>query len=331
MSDPKTPPPGESDRPTDAPTPDRAVEEAVEEVSDKVAEAAPHEAVEQPSEKVDEAPAEAAAAEKDTEKAPEKAPEKAAEKAPEKAPEKAAEKAAEKKDTEKAPEPVAEKAPEPVAEKVAETVPPTAGSAPPPAAAEAEEKPAGSTGAETPAVADEKPVKARRNPWLTVGTIIAVLLVLAGFGYFAGLGPMSRLSTMREIKPPEKLGGLSRITDEEIRKSLALDSSRDQLRRANEGKSVAVEAYGDPAGDRIYTVIALRGKIELEKMLKEEGTPPEQVKTFGEASCVPAAENLLTRCYRTSNTLTIIAQDATSKLNVDAVGPIANEAFDAMK
>lgn len=177
----------------------------------------------------------------------------------------------------------------------------------------------------------EKPAKAKRNPWLTVGTIAAVLLVLAGFGYFAGLGPMSRLSTTRDINVPDKLGGLNRITDIETRNQLQLDATRDTLSRVNDGKKTAVEAYGDLTGDKIYIVIALRGKIDLDKTLKADGATPDQVKKIGEATCVPTVENLMTRCYRISNTLTVIAQDASNKLNVEAVGPIANEAFNAMK
>lgn len=193
--------------------------------------------------------------------------------------------------------------------------------------------PSGTTPAETGGDESkpEKPAKAKRNPWLTVGTIAAVLLVLAGFGYFAGLGPMSRLSTTRDINVPDKLGGLNRITDTETRNQLQLDTTRDTLSRVNDGKKTAVEAYGDLTGDKIYIVIALRGKIDLDKTLKADGATPDQVKKIGEATCVPTVENLMTRCYRISNTLTVIAQDASNKLNVEAVGPIANEAFNAMK
>ena len=160
---------------------------------------------------------------------------------------------------------------------------------------------------------------------------MVVLLVLAGFGYFGGLGPMSRLNTARRIEPPAKFGGLDRITDREIRGQLQLDQTREALSRINDGKQATVEAYGDLGGERMFVVIALRGKVDIDKTVKDSGATPEQIKTVGKSTCVESADNLPTQCYRGSNTLTVIAQAANDGVGVDAVGPIADEAFTAMK
>ena len=176
-----------------------------------------------------------------------------------------------------------------------------------------------------------KKAQSRRRPWFTVGAVAAVLVVLVALGYFAGLGPMSRLSTTRTINAPAKLGGLDRITDTNTRNQLKLDETRDALSRINGGKKATVEAYGDPAGNRMFVVIALRGKVDIDKTVKESGAAPEQIKKVGHSTCVASGNNNVTQCYRGSNTLTVIAQDASLKMDVSAVGPITDEAFDAMK
>ena len=179
--------------------------------------------------------------------------------------------------------------------------------------------------------AEAKKAQPQRRPWLTVGAVAAVLVVLVALGYFAGLGPMSRLSTTRAINAPAKLGGLDRITDAKTRNQLGLDATRDQLSRINDGKKATVEAYSDPAGNRILVVVALRGKVDIDKTVKESGASPEQIKKVGHSTCLTTGGNNLTQCYRGSNTLTVIAQNASNKMDVNAVGPIADEAFAAMK
>jgi hypothetical protein len=174
-------------------------------------------------------------------------------------------------------------------------------------------------------------VQPQRRPWLTVGAVAAVLVVLVALGYFAGLGPMSRLSTTQTINVPAKLGDLDRITDTKTRNQLGLDATRDQLSRINDGKKATVEAYSDPAGNRILVVVAMRGKVDIDKTVKESGASPEQIKKVGHSTCLTSGLNNVTQCYRGSNTLTVIAQDASNKMDVNAVGPIADEAFAAMK
>jgi hypothetical protein len=161
--------------------------------------------------------------------------------------------------------------------------------------------------------------------------VAAVLVVLVALGYFAGLGPMSRLSTTRTINAPAKLGGLDRITDTKTRNELGLDATRDQLSRINDGKKATVEAYSDPAGNRILVVVAMRGKVDIDKTVKESGASPDQIKKVGHSTCVASGKNNVTRCYRGSNTLTVIVQDASEKMDVSAVGPLTDEAFNAMK
>lgn len=158
-----------------------------------------------------------------------------------------------------------------------------------------------------------------------------VLLLLAGFGYFGGLGPMSRLNTARGIEPPARVGGLDRITDPEIRDQLRLDQTREALSRINDGKQATVEAYGALDGKRMFVVIALRGKVDIDKTIKDSGATPEQVKAVGKSTCVASNETLPTQCYRGSNTLTVIAQAANDGVGVEDVGPITDEAFTAMK
>jgi hypothetical protein len=159
---------------------------------------------------------------------------------------------------------------------------------------------------------------------------VLALLVVAAFGYFAGLGPMSRLNTSRGIVPPAKLGGLDRVTDAQIREQLKLEQTRDALSRINDGKQATVEAYGNLDGQRLFVVIALRGKVDIDKTIKDSGASPEQVKKVGQSTCVEN-DSLPTQCYRSSNTLTVIAQAANDGVSVNDVGPLADEAFKAMK
>ncbi|TCC51404.1 hypothetical protein E0H75_11740 [Kribbella capetownensis] len=166
---------------------------------------------------------------------------------------------------------------------------------------------------------------------MTVGGILVVLLVLALLGYLWGLGPLNRLNTARGITPPAKLAGLDRITDQEIRGQLQLDQTRDALSRINDGKQATVEAYGNLDGNRMFVVIALRGKVDIDKTLADSGAAPDQIKRVGRATCVESAGNLPTQCYRGSNTLTVIAQSGNDGVAVDAVAPVAEEAFNAMK
>jgi hypothetical protein len=177
----------------------------------------------------------------------------------------------------------------------------------------------------------KKKVQLRRNPWVTVGGVVVVLLLLAGFGYFGGLGPLSRLNTARGITPPAKLAGLERITDPDIRSQLQLDQTREELSRINDGKQATVEAYGDLDGKRLYVLIALRGKVDIDKTIKDSGASPDKVKTAGKSTCVESTDNLPTQCYRGSNTLTIIAQAANDGVGVEDVSQVSDEAFDAMK
>ncbi|MFG1626449.1 hypothetical protein [Kribbella sp. NPDC049227] len=171
----------------------------------------------------------------------------------------------------------------------------------------------------------------RRGPWVTVGGMLVVLLVLALLGYIWGLGPLNRLNTARGITPPAKLAGLDRITDQEIRGQLQLDQTREALSRINDGKQATVEAYGNLDGNRMFVVIALRGKVDIDKTLADSGAAPDQIKRVGGATCVESAGNLPTQCYRGSNTLTVIAQSGNDGVAVDAVAPVAEEAFNAMK
>jgi hypothetical protein len=146
-----------------------------------------------------------------------------------------------------------------------------------------------------------------------------------------GLGPLNRLNTARGITPPAKLAGLDRITDQEIRGQLQLDETRQALSRINDGKQATVEAYGTLDGNRMFMVIALRGKVDIDKTIADSGATPDKVKHVGSSTCVESTGNLPTQCYRGSNTLTVIAQSANEGVAVDQVAPVAEEAFDAMK
>ncbi|MET7281725.1 hypothetical protein ABZS29_26050 [Kribbella sp. NPDC005582] len=171
----------------------------------------------------------------------------------------------------------------------------------------------------------------RRGPFVTVAGAVVVLLVLAVLGYVWGLGPLNRLNTARGITPPAKLAGLDRVTDADIRNQLQLDQTRQALSRINNGKQATVEAYGNLDGDRLFVVIALRGKVDIAKTVADSGASPDKVKKIGQATCVETTGNLPTQCYRGSNTLTVIAQSANEGITVDQVAPVAVEAFHAMK
>jgi hypothetical protein len=166
---------------------------------------------------------------------------------------------------------------------------------------------------------------------LTVVVVVLVLLALAVLGYVWGLGPLNRLNAERDITPPAKLSGLDRVTDPDIRNKAGLDQTRDALSRINDGKQVTVEAYGSLDGSRLYVVIALRGKVDIDKTVADSGATPDKVKKVGQATCVESTGNLPTQCYRGSNTLTVIAQSANEGVPVDQVAPVAEEAFKAMK
>ena len=170
-----------------------------------------------------------------------------------------------------------------------------------------------------------------RGPWLTVGGALVVLVGLALLGYVWGLGPLNRLNAERSITPPAKLAGLDRITDGGIRSQLQLDQTRDALSRINDGKKATVEAYGALDGKRMFVVIAVRGKVDIDKTVADSGATPDRVKKVGHATCVESTGNLPTQCYRGSNTLTVIAQAANEGVAVNQVEPVAEEAFKAMK
>jgi hypothetical protein len=171
----------------------------------------------------------------------------------------------------------------------------------------------------------------RRGPFVTVAGAVVVLVVLGLLGYVWGLGPLNRLNTNRGITPPAKLAGLDRITDADIRGQLQLDQTKQALSRINNGKQATVEAYGNLDGDRLFVVIALRGKVDIAKTVADSGAAPDKVKKIGQATCVETTGNLPTQCYRGSNTLTVIAQSANEGITVDQVAPVAVEAFHAMK
>ncbi|WP_238176859.1 hypothetical protein, partial [Kribbella albertanoniae] len=171
----------------------------------------------------------------------------------------------------------------------------------------------------------------RRGPFVTVAGALVVLLALAVLGYVWGLGPLNRLNTARGITPPAKLAGLDRVTDADIRNQLQLDQTRQALSRINDGKQATVEAYGNLDGNRLFVVIALRGKVDIAKTVADSGASPDKVKKIGQATCVETTGNLPTQCYRGSNTLTVIAQSANEGVTVDQVAPVAVEAFHAMK
>jgi hypothetical protein len=181
--------------------------------------------------------------------------------------------------------------------------------------------------APAPAPAKKGP---RRSPWMTVGVVAVVLLVLAGVGFFAGWGPLSRLATARDLNPPDTLAGLPRITDQTQRDRLQLDATREALSRLNKGKKAAVEAYGDPLGTKMYIVNAIRGKMDIDAEIKGTGASGDQVKKIGDATCVENSQ-LPTSCYRNSSTVGLLVQDMTGKTPVDQVAQVAGEALDALK
>jgi hypothetical protein len=182
----------------------------------------------------------------------------------------------------------------------------------------------------TAVAGEDKKTRRSRAPWVTVGAAVVVLLALAVLGYVWGLGPMSRLNAERSITPPAKLAGLDRITDPEIRSRAQLDQTREALSRINDGKKVTVEAYGSLDGDRFYVLIALRGRVDIDKVVADSGASADKVKKIGQSTCIESAGNLPTQCYRGSNTLTVIAQSANEGVSVDQVAPVAEEAYKAM-
>ncbi|TKK83533.1 hypothetical protein FDA38_09515 [Kribbella jiaozuonensis] len=166
---------------------------------------------------------------------------------------------------------------------------------------------------------------------MTVVAALVILLALALLGYIWGLGPLNRLNTERGITPPAKLAGLDRITDANIRNQLQLDQTRQALSRINNGKQATVEAYGTIDGNRMFVIIALRGKVDIDKTVADSGATADNIKKIGSSTCVESSGNLPTQCYRGSNTLTVIAQSANEGVNVDQVEPVAEEAFKAMR
>jgi hypothetical protein len=165
--------------------------------------------------------------------------------------------------------------------------------------------------------------------------VLAVLLVVGlifAAGYYAGLGPLNNLSTKRSLRPPNALGGLGRITDQETRTRLQLDEVRDTLAQTNDGNRMAVEAYGDVTGGAgLFIVIALRGKVDIDQAIKESGATGDEVRTVGKSTCATTPAEQVITCFRGSNTLTVMVRDGTGKANADRVGGMTDEAFDAFK
>jgi hypothetical protein len=164
-----------------------------------------------------------------------------------------------------------------------------------------------------------------------IGAVVVVLAVIAAFGYFGGLGPLSALSTKRSLDPPDTLGGLHRITDEQTRQALQLDQAGDAVAQSNRGSKTAVEAYGDVgSGTGLFVVIAVRGKIDIDKIVAESGATPDQIRKVGESTCTTLADQVVT-CYRGSNTLTVMVRLGTGRGSAERVAPMTDEAFDAFK
>ena len=174
---------------------------------------------------------------------------------------------------------------------------------------------------------DGSRVKERRRSLVTtLLSIFGVLIVLIGFGFFAGLGPLGRLSQRRDLHAPQTLGGLSRIADQQIRDRLELDRAAEALSQNNQGDT-SVEAYGDVTSDTgLFVVIALRGKIDVNRVVADSGATADQVQKLGAATCTTQADDIVT-CYRTSNTLTVMVRNSTGKAAADKVAPITDEAF----
>lgn len=170
------------------------------------------------------------------------------------------------------------------------------------------------------------PKERRRSLVTTLLSIFGVLIVIVGFGFLAGLGPLGRLSQRRDLHAPATLGGLSRITDQQIRDRLELDRAAEALSQNHKGET-SVEAYGDVTSDTgLFVVIALRGKIDVNRVVSDSGATAEQVHKRGTATCTTQTDDIVT-CYRTSNTLTVMVRNSTGKAGVDAVAPVTDEAF----
>jgi hypothetical protein len=176
----------------------------------------------------------------------------------------------------------------------------------------------------------DAPRERRRSLVTTLLSVFVVLIVVTAFGYFGGLGPLGRLSQQRALHAPDLLGGLARITDQEIRTRLELDQAAEALAQNNKGET-SVEAYGDVATDTgLFVVIALRGKIDVNRTVADSGATADQVQKIGEDTCTTQTDGIVT-CYRTSNTLTVMVRNSTGKAGVDRVAPMTDEAFNAFK
>jgi hypothetical protein len=184
--------------------------------------------------------------------------------------------------------------------------------------------------ADEPVEAAPEPTRSSRRLLYMIGAVVVALAVVAAFGYFSGLGPLSALSTNRDLEPPDTLGGLHRIADQQTRQALQLDQARDALAQTNKGKT-AVEAYGDVgSGSGLFVVLAVRGKIDIDKTVAESGASGDQIRKIGESTCTTLADQVVT-CYRGSNTLTVMVRLGTGKGSADRVAPMTDEAFDALK
>jgi hypothetical protein len=194
----------------------------------------------------------------------------------------------------------------------------------------ADGKTADGEGDEKAAGKGDSPRERRRSLVTTLLSVFVVLIVVTAFGYFGGLGPLGRLSQQRALHAPDLLGGLARITDQEIRTRLELDQAAEALAQNNKGET-SVEAYGDVATDTgLFVVIALRGKIDVNRTVADSGATADQVQKIGEATCTTQTDDIVT-CYRTSNTLTVMVRNSTGKAGVDRVAPMTDEAFNAFK
>jgi hypothetical protein len=177
-----------------------------------------------------------------------------------------------------------------------------------------------------------KPAGRWSVPTLAVAILVVVAIVAAA-GFFAGLGPLNKLSTKRSLHPPNQLGGLGRITDQETRTRLELDKINDTVAQTNEGHRTVVDAYGDVTGGAgLFIVIGLRGKIDIDKTVADSvdgAAGAGQVSKVGKSTCATTPNDGVVTCYRGSNTLTVMVRDGTGKAPANKVGAMTDEAFDA--
>jgi len=129
-----------------------------------------------------------------------------------------------------------------------------------------------------PPPAPARPARSRARGRIGSGLLIA--LALAGIR-----GGCSALSQSADIEPPTTISGYVQVHGAQI--DGPLDAIKSEIQQDNPGKGVAVAAYGTNEGEPMFALALLRGRVDIDKELKDARATSR--KSFGPITCAKTA------------------------------------------